>query len=110
VPPPFTLPPNLSAAERQTLINKRNEELRAFYREQSRLNAANQRSYALVFNDDGTFEVPNVLPGNYTVHLSPTDPRQPNNYRTLASQSSQVTVPEGTGTHDIGTIKLGLNR
>jgi len=100
VPPPFTVPPNLSAAERQTLINKRNEELRAFYREQSRLNAANQRAYALVFNDDGTFEVPNVLPGTYTVHLSPTDPRQPNNYRTL----------EGTGTHDIGKIQLGLNR
>ena len=76
----------------------------------SGLNAVNQHSYALVFNDDGTFEVPNVLPGSYTVHLSPTDPRQPNNYRTLASQSTQVTVPEGEGTFDVGVIKLALNQ
>jgi hypothetical protein len=110
VPPPFNIPPNLSAQERQELIKKRNEERQAFYREQNRRNAGNQHTYLLVFQDDGSFLVPNVPPGNYSLHLAPTDPRQPNNYRQMASQNTQLTVPEGQGAYDLGTIKLSLNQ
>ena len=91
------------------MIKKRNEERQAFYREQNRRNAAIQHTYSLVFEDDGTFRVPSVPPGNYTIHLHPTDPRQPNSYRQLASEQLQVTVPEGAGTYDFGIIKLSLN-
>lgn len=108
VPPPVRFPPNATAEERQKLIKERNAALQAFYREQNRRNSVDQHVYVLLFNDDGSFWVPNVPAGRYNIYLSPTDPRQPNNYRQLGNMNSEVVVPEGSTPHDIGTLNLTL--
>ena len=110
VPPPFSFPPNATAEERQKLIKERNAALQAFYREQNRRNTLDRREYVLLFNDDGSFWVPNVPPGRYSISISPTDPRQPNSYRRIGNLNSEVLIPEGQTPHDIGTLNLTLNQ
>jgi hypothetical protein len=69
-----------------------------------------QHSYVLLFEEDGSFTVPNVPPGSYMIQISPTDPRQPNNYRQIGNLNTQVTVPEGKGPHNVGILNLTLTQ
>ena len=110
VPPPFSFPPNATAEERQKLIKERNLALQAFYREQNRRSMLDQHTYVLVFEDDGSFKVPNVPPGRYAINISLTDARQPNSYRRIGDLNTEVVIPEGQTPYDIGTLNLTLNQ
>jgi hypothetical protein len=109
VPPPISFPPNATPEERQRLIQQQNQARQEYFRERSRIMAAMERSYVLLFDEDGSFRVPNVPPGKYSLLVHPTDPRQPNSFRQIGSLSTQITIPEGDGPHDAGTFQLTVN-
>ena len=110
IPPPISFPPNATPEERRALIARQNAARQALYAERARMMNSLQRTYVLVFNDDGRFEVPSVPPGNYMIRIEPTDPRMSNSYRYIGNLNTQVTVPEGAGPHDVGTLELKVNQ
>jgi hypothetical protein len=59
---------------------------------------SNRHSYALVFRPNGTFEVENVMPGRYSIQISPNE-HDPEGYnsRQLGFVSHEVQIPAGTG-------------
>ncbi len=74
-----------------------------------------QCSYHLSVNEDGSFTVPEVLPGKYWLFINvgqgylgsgsdarPGNPSEPQ----IASAAPKITVPEGSSLLDLGDIKL----
>ena len=109
IPPPLSFPPNATPEERRRLIAEQNAARQALYAQRARLMNSMERTYVLVFEEDGSFQVPNVPPGSYTIRIEPTDQRQSNSYRQIGNLNTQVTVPEGTGPHNVGTLELTVN-
>jgi hypothetical protein len=107
--PSVSFPPNATPQERQRIINQRNEAYRTALEDQTRRLESVERLYVLLFDNDGSFQVPNVPPGDYTLSLHLTDPRQPNSYRTIGMLNRQITIPEGATPHKIETVQLRLN-
>jgi hypothetical protein len=69
----------------------------------------NNMVYALVFEPDGTFKVPDLPPGTYMMHIAATMPRSGGSYSQMGYLSQQVTVPEGKGPYDLGTFQVKSN-
>lgn len=104
IPPPLTIPPRTSAVERQRLLAEHQAKLQEMTRNRTRAARFLQRQYFLLFDDNNGFTVPNVPPGDYTLAITPYDPRQPRNTtRNLFNMSHPVKIPEGTGVFDLGT-------
>ena len=66
----------------------------------------NNMVYALVFEPDGRFTVPDLPPGSYMLHISAPKPLSGGSYTQLGYVSQQVTVPEGKGPYDLGTFQV----
>ncbi len=106
IPPPFRLPPNATAEERQKLMKQRQDELSAWSRNRVLANRLAQRTYLPIFDDDGSFHIPSVPPGTYTLNVAPYDPRQPTSSQQLGSLLKTVVVPPGTAPFDAGRFEL----
>ena len=108
IPPPMRYPPNATAQERARLLAERNAQIQAMNNAQVRENLI-ERTYCLLFEDDGSFRIPNVPPGAYYLNIHPTDARTPNSYRQIGTLNKEVIVGEGAGPLDIGKVQLRLN-
>ena len=107
IPPPLRIPPNASAQERQQIMAAHQAKVQEAARNRMRASRMLQRTYFVVFNNDNTFTIPSVPPGRYNLYLSPYDPRvSANTSRTLGNLHLDVTIPEGTTPHDLGTIQF----
>lgn len=79
-----------------------------------------QRTYALVFNPDGSFRVNDVPPGTYELSVTPTEPPAPVNSagggtvsprfgtKPIGSLKMEVVVPEANGGEAEAAVDLGL--
>jgi hypothetical protein len=95
---------NGTPEERQKQMEKEAEARRAAAeRENARVN---NLVYALVFEPDGTFKVPDLPPGSYMLNISATTPRAGGSYSQVGYLSQQVTVPEGKEPYDLGTFQV----
>ena len=106
IPPPFFLPPNATPAERQKLMQQRQDELSAWSRNRVQANRLAQRTYLPLFDNAGSFRIPSVPPGTYTLNVAPDDPRQPNSARQLGRLNRPVVVPPGTTSFNAGRFEL----
>jgi len=107
IPPPLIIPPSSTPAERQQLLKAHQEKIRQAATNRVRANRVLARTYFPLFDDNNKFTIPNVPPGRYTLDLQPYDPRQPSGTsRTLGSVTRTITVPDGTGEYDAGTVEL----
>ena len=106
IPPPFSVPPNATVAERQKLMQQRQEELLALSRNRAQALRLAQRTCLPLFDADGSFRIPSVPPGSYMLNVAPYDPRQPNNSRQLGSLNSPIVVPPGTNPFNAGRFEL----
>ena len=114
---PVVMPKLATDEERQKFWQERNERQKVFWRsDKGRALDRAQRSYVLVFNDDGSFRSDNVPPGDYGLSVAPTDPRDPNNnYRQVGRLDKPVTVPEAPAGRadepfDLGSLELQTKR
>jgi len=114
---PVVMPQLATDEERQKFWQERNEREKVFWRsEKGRALDRAQRSYVLVFNDDGSFRIDNVPSGDYVLSVAPTDPREPNfNYRQVGRLEKRVTVPEAPAGRadepfDLGSLELQTKR
>jgi hypothetical protein len=117
---PNTLTPpaitgNMSNDERQKAYREYNERQAAFFRtEKGREMQRQQRNYVLLFDTNGNYRVDNVLPGTYTLYVSPTNPdRGDNYYENIGSLNHTVTIPEPAAgkpdePYDIGKLELQI--
>jgi len=108
IPPPLRYPPNATPQERARLLAERTAQLQAMNRAQVRENLI-ERTYAVLFEDDGSFRIPNVPPGAYYLSIHPTDARTPNSFRQIGTSNQEVIVGEGTAPLDVGMVKLRMN-
>ena len=109
--PVLTIPARATAEERQRLITAHQARVQESSRARVRANRFLQRQYVLLFDDNNRFTVPNVPPGDYTLSLSPYDPRAPRNTtRNLGNVSRPVKIPEGNGPFDTGTTSVPAAR
>jgi hypothetical protein len=106
---------NMSNEARQAAYREYNERQAAFWRtEQGREMQRRQRSYVLLFDTNGNYRVDNVLPGTYTLYVSPTDPTGGDNYyQNIGSLNHTVTIPEPPAgkpdePFDIGPVELQI--
>lgn len=107
IPPPLTIPPRATPAERQRLRAEHTAKIQEAARNRVRASRFLQRQYALRFDDNNHFTVPNVPPGEYSLQLTPYDPRAPKNTsRTLGNLTRTVKIPEGPGPFDLGTTTV----
>ncbi len=103
IPPPLTVPPRVTAEERQRLLAAHQAKVQESARNRARASRFLQRQYVLLFDDNNRFTVPNVPPGDYTLSISPYDPRAPRNTtRNLGNLTRPVKIPEGTTPFDLG--------
>ncbi len=109
IPPPMRFPPNATAQERVRLLAERNAQLQAMNQAQVRENLI-ERTYVLLFEDDGSFRIPNVPPGAYHLNIHPTDARTPNSSRQIGTSNQEVIVGAGPGPLDVGKVQLRWNQ
>lgn len=111
IPPPLVYPPNASAEERRRLRDEHRLKSQEMSRTHVQSLRQRQRYYFPVFDDNNGFVIPNVPPGEYTLEISPHDPRAPRGTtRSLGSVSRTVQVPEGTTPFDLGEITIPARR
>ncbi len=104
IPPPLNIPPRVTAEERRRLLAEHQAKIQEIARNRARTGRFLQRQYVLLFDDNNSFTVPNVPPGDYTLAVTPHDPRQPlTSTRNLFKMLHPVKIPEGTGVFDLGT-------
>lgn len=69
----------------------------------------NSRVYTLLFDDDGSFRIHDVEPGSYTLHFHFTAAGDSIGYReyekSLVSFTSEVEIPPGEESFDLGVIR-----
>jgi protocatechuate 3,4-dioxygenase beta subunit len=116
---PPSITPNMTEEQQQDAWREYNLRQMAFWRTaEGRKSEREQRSYALLFDTNGTFRVENVEPGDYSIYFHITNPeRGQNYYETIGSQSVNVTIPPGQpdevfdcGAHTVpirGMMRLG---
>jgi hypothetical protein len=72
----------------------------------------NDHRYVLVFTNDGSFVVNDVLPGTYELSIRVGDPNEPGvppfNSQFLGSLQMDVTVPESSSSPEESRLDLGL--
>ncbi|MDB6035680.1 MAG: mecR1 2, partial [Verrucomicrobiales bacterium] len=103
-------PPNATLEERQR-INQ--EYQNAIMESNRRQQMQNNITYCLVCEEDGTFRVPNLPPGEYYLNITAVVPSGTGNsgsYRHIGNISQTVTVPEGTTPYDLGTFVIKSNQ
>jgi hypothetical protein len=100
--------PRLRAAgtpeERQKMLQQEAEASRLANEQESM--RVNNMVYALVFEPDGRFTVPDLPPGSYMLHIYAPMPRPGGSYSQVGYLSQQVTVPEGKGPYDLGSFQI----
>ena len=111
---PDLTPPNLARAknpaERQKLMQEFNRRKNSFWSsEKGRAVALAQRTYALVFQTNGTFHAHNIPPDSYQLTIAPTVVL-PDKYTSgllgLISRKVVVRSPVEGGVFDFGTLKM----
>ena len=111
---PDLTPPNLARAknpaERQKLTQEFNRRENSFWSsEKGRAAALAQRTYALIFQTNGTFYAHNIPPGSYQLTIAPTIVL-PDKYTRgllgLISRKVVVRPPVEGGVFDFGTLKM----
>jgi hypothetical protein len=103
-------PPNATLEERQRIDQ---EYQNAVMESNRRQQMQNNITYCLVCEEDGTFRVPNLPPGEYYLNVTAVVPSGTGNsgsYRHIGNLSQTVTVPEGTIPYDLGTFVVKSNQ
>lgn len=111
---PDLTPPNLSRAkspaERRKLTQDFNRRKNSFWSsEMGRAAALAQRTYALVFQTNGTFHAHNIPPGSYQLTIAPTivlPDKYTNGLLGLISRKVVVRPPVEGGVFDFGPLKM----
>jgi hypothetical protein len=96
--------PNATPEERQRMLQQEAEARRLEMEKENM--RVNNMVYEMVFEPDGSFKVPDLPPGSYTLHIAATMPRPGGSYTQMGYLSQQVTVPEGKGPYDIGAFQV----
>jgi hypothetical protein len=101
-----------SPEERAKAISEYSVRHRAFWRSEKGHAYERQPSkYCLVFKPDGTFYIPDVPPGEYTLAIRPTEPTAEQwRERELGTLTRDIAVPAGPSEEpvDLGTLELQL--
>jgi hypothetical protein len=107
IPPPLTIPPRATAEERQRLVAEHQAKIREAARNRARASRFLQRTYAPVFDNNNHFTIHNVPAGEYTLEISPYDPRAARGTtRNLGTANRAVKIPEGTSPFDTGATTV----
>jgi hypothetical protein len=107
IPPPLSFPPKMLPGERDRLLKEHQQKMIEWSRARAAASRMTQRNYFVLFDDNNSFTVPTVPPGRYALHLQPYDSRAAiNTTRTLGTMQTNVVVPAGKGTFDLGTFEI----
>ncbi len=106
-----------SNEERQKVYQEYAAKQRAYWTsEAGRARQQADKSYVLVFSEDGSFRVDAVPAGTYTLNVAPAEPgEQPYMRKSLGNLTKEVTVPPAPEDKpdepfDLGTLELKLRQ